>query len=157
MPSKTKKIFTLLFFILIFTLLFHKTFAKYVIETIDTVAKIDIDRCPPNIELIDAISSNIDYPTYANQTHTITIHLKLTEKNIIRNNLSSNTIKIAVGNRYSINDQDIIPVTFKNFSLISDHVTEKIYELSFTHTTGNGSLAIIIPEGLVEDKSRFNQ
>lgn len=120
------------------------------IEDIQLVAKIDIDRCRPNIELVDITSSNTNYPTYANQNHLIRGHIKITEKNIIRNNLSIDNIKVTVNN-------DSITPEFKSFFLVSENATEKIYEFSFTHTTSNGSLSLIIPEGIVEDKSRFNQ
>lgn len=154
---KKTKIFISLFFIFIFFLLFQTTSAKYVMEDIHTIAKIDIDRCKPNIELIDIVSSNTSYPTYANQTHLMTGHIKLIEKNIVQNNLSTNNIKIAICHSNSISDNDMIAITFRSFSLISENATEKIYEFSFTNTIGNGTLAIVIPEGIVEDKSRFNK
>ena len=150
---KKTKIFIILFFIL--SLFFQNSFAKYVIEDLNVVAKVNIDCTKPTIELIDIISSNIEYLTYANQTHLITGHIKLIESNIIRNELSTKNIKIAVGNRYTNSENDIISVEFKSFSLISENNNEKIYEFSFTYVTGNGALAIIIPEGIVEDKSRF--
>lgn len=156
MHKKTKILITL-FFIFIFTILFQITFAKYVIEDTQVVAKLDIDCCKPNIELIDITSSNKNYPTYANQTHVITGHLKLTEKNIVRNDLSIDTLKVAVGNRYDITENDYITPTFKNFSLLSEKETEKIYEFSFTHTIGNGALVLMIPAGTVEDKSRSSK
>ena len=143
---KKIKIFISLFFIFTFSIIFQISSAKYVIENIYTVAKIDIDRCQPNIELIDIISSNTTYPTYANKTHFITGHIKITEKNIIKNNLSSNNIKFTVGN-------NSITPDFKSFSLISENTTEKIYEFSFTNITIDGPLTLIIPEGIVEDKS----
>ncbi len=143
---KKTKIFISLFFIFIFSIFFQTSSAKYVIENIYTVAKIDIDRCKPNIELTDIISSNTTHPTYANKTHFITGHIKITEKNIIKNNLSSDNLKITVGN-------NSITPKFKSFSLISENTTEKIYEFSFTNITGDGPLIIIIPEGMVEDKS----
>lgn len=143
---KKAKIFISLFFIFIFIMLFQTTFAKYVIEDIHIVAKLDIDRCKPNIELTDIAFSNTNYSTSASKTHLITGHIKLTEKNIVRNDLSLDNIKITVANNL------IIP-ELKNFSLISENATEKIYEFSFTNPTSNGSLVIIIPEGIVEDQS----
>ncbi len=143
---KKIKIFISLFFIFTFLIIFQISSAKYVIENIYTVAKIDIDRCEPNIELIDIISSNTTYPTYANKAHFITGHIKITEKNIIKNNLSSNSIKFTVGN-------NLITPDFKSFSLISENTTEKTYEFSFTNITIDGPLTLIIPEGIVEDKS----
>lgn len=143
---KKIKIILSFFFIFIINLFFSSSFAKYTIEDIFIIAKLDIDRCKPDIELIDLISSNSNYPTYANKTHIITGHLKITEKNIIKNNLSANSLKILVGNH------SITP-TFKNFSLISQNLNTKIYEFSFTNTINDGPLTIVIPKGIVEDKS----
>lgn len=143
---KKTKIFISLILIFIFSILFHISSAKYIIESIYTVAKLDIDRCHPNIELIDINSSNTTYPTYANKTHLISGHIKITEKNIIRNDFSQNNLKITVAHH---------PITpeFKTFSLLSENADEKIYEFSFTNTTNDGSLVLIIPEGIIEDKS----
>lgn len=143
---KKTKIFISLFFIFIFSIFFQASFAKYVIVDTHVVAKLDIDRCKPNIELMDIVSSNTGYHTYANKTHLISGHIKITEKNIIRNNLSPENIKINVANHF-------ITPEFKSFFLVSENATEKIYEFSFTNTTGNGSLLLVIPEGIIEDKS----
>ena len=143
---KKTKIFISFFIIFIISILFQFNFAKYIMEDIHTVAKLDIDRCEPTIELMDIVSSNEDYPNYANKTHFIIGHIKITEKNIIRNDLSPDNIKITVAN-------SIITPEFKNFSLQSENATEKIYEFSFTNVTADGSLAIVIPGGIVEDKS----
>lgn len=144
--NKKIKIFISLFFIFVHFYLFQNVFAKYVIEDINIVAKINIDKSIPKIELIDIVSSNINYPTYANKSHLITGHIKITEKNIVKNNLSPNNIKIKVGDNF-------ISPNFNNFSLISDNINEKIYEFSFTNTMTDGHLVIVIPEGIVEDKS----
>lgn len=143
---KKTKIFISLFFIFIFYLFFQISFAKYVIEDVNVVAKLDIDRCKPNIELIDITTSNTNYHTHANKTHLISGHIKITEKNIVRNNLSPDNIKISVANNF-------IKPDFKSFYLVSENATEKIYGFSFTNTTTDGSLVIVIPEGTVEDKS----
>lgn len=147
---KKTKIFIALFFIFIINIFYQTTSAKYVIEDIQLVAKIDIDRCKPNIELMDITSSNTNYPTYANQNHLISGHFKIIEKNITRNDLSIDNIKVMVNN-------DLVTPEFKSFFLVFENTAEKIYEFSFTHTTSNGSLNLMIPEGIVEDKSRFNQ
>ncbi len=123
-------------------------FAKYVIETSNLAAKINIDTTKPKIELVDIISSNTNYPTYANQTHLITGHIKIIEENISRNIFSSNHLTILVDNSPTL-------VDFKSFSLISENSSEKIYEFSFTNTTGNGILSLVIPEGIVEDIAGF--
>lgn len=117
MHKKTKFFIALCFFFA-FYFFSQSVFAKYVIEEVNVVAKLAIDKTPPVIELIDIISSNKNYPTYANQTHLISGHIKVTEKNIMKNTLSTDTIKIAVGNRYSLSEKDCVPVEFKSFSLV---------------------------------------
>ncbi len=153
MPHKKNKILITLFFIFFIQFFYQTSFSKYVIEDIQTIAKLDIDRTKPIVELLDIVSSNVDYPTYANQTHLITGHIKITEKNIIRNDLSQTTLKVAVGNKYNILEKDYITPDFRSFFLLSENSTEKIYEFSFTHTIGNGALVLTIPEGTIEDKS----
>ncbi len=143
---KKAKIAISLFFIFLSSIIFNYSYAKYVIEDTQIVAKLDIDRCKPQITLTDITTSNIGYTNYANKTHTISGHIKLTEKNIVRNNLSSNNMKIKVANQ-------LITPNFKDFSLVSENSTEKIYSFSFTNTTSDGKLSILIPEGIVEDKS----
>lgn len=153
---KKTKIFITLWILFIFILLFQTTSAKYVIETINTVAKIDIDRSKPEIELLDIISSNQDQPNYANHTDLITGHLKVIERNIVRNDLSTSFIKVAVTDTTSVSSSHYITPEFKSFFLISENETEKIYEFSFTNTTSNGTLVIRIPSRIIKDKFRFN-
>ena len=154
---KKTKIFITLFCIFIFTLFFQTTSAKYVIDKTIIVANIDIDGGKPIIELLDIISSNPDSPIRASQYHTLTGHLKITERNITRNDLSFDTIKIAVGNRYIMSEEFIVEAKFTNLTLMSENAFEKIYEFSFTSTPGSSALGIIIPEGIVEDKYRIYQ
>ncbi len=146
MHQKIKIILCFFFFFTIITLFFSSTFAKYVIEDIFTIAKLDIDRCKPNIELIDITSSNHHYTNYANKTHTITGHIKITENHIVKNNMATSSIKVFVNNIF-------ITPNFTKFFLVSQNATQKIYEFSFTHTTGDGALTLMIPEGIIEDKS----
>ena len=54
-------------------------------NTID-VANMNIDRTKPKIELIEIQNTNTNYPKYANKTHTISFKIKVTEKNIGKNN-----------------------------------------------------------------------
>ncbi len=117
---KKTKIFISLLFIFIFCLFSQTSSAKYVIENVYVVAKLDIDRCKPKIELLDITSSNTSYPTYANKTHIISGHIKIAEKNIIRNSLSPDNIKVTVANK-------LITPEFKSFSLISENDKEKTY------------------------------
>lgn len=134
---KKTKIFICLLSIFIFCILFQASFAKYVIEDIYVAAKLDIDRCKPIIEVTYIATSN---------THLITGHIKITEKNIVRNNLSPDNIKVTL-------DNNLITPDFKSFSLISESNTKKTYEFSFNYNGDNASLGIMIPEGIVEDTS----
>ncbi len=145
---KKIKILIILLFIFIILSFFQISFAKYVIESSNLVAKINIDITKPKLELLDITCSNTNYPTYANRTHLITGHIKITERNIIRNNFTSDTLKVFV------NDSPI-SIDFKKFSLISDNSAEKIYEFSFTNVTGNGFLSLFLPEKIIEDSAGF--
>lgn len=141
-----KKILFSFFLIFLFPFVFQISSARYVIEQTYVIAKLNIDRCKPNVEFTNIIISKTGYPASPNKPYSITIHIKITEKNIARNDLSPDNIKIIVDNtRFS-------PV-FNNFSLISENANEKIYKFSFSLIEGNHSLMIVIPEGLVEDKS----
>lgn len=144
--NKKIKILILLFFFLTLTCTFQSVFAKYVIQSQSVVARLDIDCVSPNFELLNISNTNSDYPNYANSTHTLTFRLKLIEKNIVQNNLNSNTIK------FLINNSQVYPL-INYFSLVSQNSSEKIYELSVTNLVGDGVLSIEIPEGIVEDKS----
>lgn len=143
---KTIKILICLFIIFSFSLFFQLSFAKYVIEETNIVAKLNIDRCKPNIELIDISTSNLVYPNYANKTHLIIGHIKIIEKNIVKNNLTKENIRILVNN-------NSVAVNFTNFNIVSENTNEKIYEFTFLNTLGDGDLSIEIPKGIVEDKS----
>lgn len=147
MLKKFKILISLLVFFT-FGFFFQTTSAKYVIDTTQIVAKIAIARYKPDIELINIVSSNVAYPTYANHTHRITGHLKIKKKNLEQNNLSVDTLKIAVGD---VNH--ILPVTFHSFSLQYETATEKIYEFSFSNVTSNGALSLLVPEGVLKTKA----
>lgn len=134
---KKTKISICLLFIFIFCISFQTTSAKYVIEDTYVVAKLDIDRCKPLIKVTYIATSN---------THSIAGHIKITEKNIVRNDLLPDNIKVTL-------DNNLITPEFKSFSLISESTTEKTYEFSFNYNGDNASLGIMIPEGIVEDAS----
>ena len=56
--------------------------AKYLIENQFEIANLDIDGTKPKIEVISINNTNKEYENYANKTHTITVKVKITEKNI---------------------------------------------------------------------------
>lgn len=150
MHKKSKFFLFLLILLTIFIpLQFNLCFSKYVIEDLFTVATLNLDNNPPYFELINIKNTNSTYPNYANNSHTITIQLKLIEKNIKSINFNQNTLKIKVGS-------DFVSSSFKKFSLISENSNEKLYEISFTNLYGNGPLELYIPEGIVTDSSNLN-
>ena len=107
---------------------------------------IDIDRRLPEIELIKITNTNTGYEGYANKLHTITVQIKVIEKNIIENNFKKENIKILV------NKSETIPSIYeiKELNKTQDTI---IYEIKLGNLTGNGKLEIKIPEGIIKDKS----
>ena len=94
---KKSKTLVCTFLIFINLLLFQSSsFAKYTWDVSNIVAQLNIDRHAPEIELLDISSANPDDPNLANKKQIITGHLKLTEKNIRKNDISIHTIKVLV-------------------------------------------------------------
>ena len=121
-------------------------FSKYVIDSQNLVAKINIDRCLPEIQLINIENSNRNYESYANKNHVITLKFKVTEKNILINNFTSNYIK------FMLNETFISPSSVK-INLLSHINDEMIYTITLSGISGNGILKIYFPEGIIEDQS----
>ena len=143
---KTKKILICLFIISLCSVFFQFAYAKYVIDISNVIARLNIDRCKPNIHFLDISTSNTDYYNYVNSSHLITVYIKIEEKHLVRNDLSPNTIKILV-------DKTVVTPTFLEYSLVSENANEKIYKFTFTNTLGNGYLSIEIPSNVLEDQS----
>lgn len=127
-------------------LLINISNAKYTFDNIYTVAKIDIDRQPPQIELIKIENTNIDDKKYANQTHIITAQIKIIEKNILENNFKKDNIKIL------INQKEVIPQIYdiKEFEKGNEFI---IYEIKLGKLKGKGKLEIKINEGTIKDNA----
>ena len=136
-------IFLLFLFSLFF---FESSYAKYVFEEVYTVANIHIDRCAPTIEMISANCSDAESNLCISDNTVITIRIKVVEKNISVDNLSFNNLVITVGGN------SIKPALVNN-SVVSGGLGEKIYEFSFSHVTGSGTLKLQISKGLIEDIS----
>ena len=146
-----KKIFLILFSFFIFLFFipfFHqKSFSKYTFDYSFTAFKIVIDK-KPEISVLSVGNNNISYEKYANKSHTISLNVKITEKNIAINNFNSNFIKIMIGNQYTSPSMKI--------SLISNTSNELIYNIILTNLTGNGNLYVVFPEGTIQDISNQN-
>lgn len=140
----------LLLIIIFITVISMNSFVqgKYIFEYTSTVAKIDIDRNPPKIELISISNTNTGYEKYANKTHTITVKVKVIEKNIKENLFNKNTIIANIEN-IRVNPEQ---VEIKEVEKTSDTI---VYDIILKQLNGNGDLVIKIPEGTIVDKS-FN-
>ena len=56
--------------------------AKYIFQNEFYIANLNIDRTKPKIELVNITNNNTGYESYANNRHTITIKVKITDKNL---------------------------------------------------------------------------
>ena len=143
-----KKTIKIIFFLLLFfscPIFFPFCSAKYVIENVNKVANINIDCSKPQISLInvtfpDVTSNNSD------NNNLITLHFKIIEKHISKNNLSQNDIKIYSNNK-------IITPKDQELAIAYNGTNELIYDFSFTHIASNDSLVVEFPEGIIIDDS----
>ncbi len=140
-----KKFFiAFLFFILLLIIPFfyQATFSKYIFDYAFTSTKILIDK-KPKIEVLSVSNTNTGYEKYANKTHEITLQVKVTEKNITINHFNSDTIQILINN-------EIVYPSIK-IDMLSNHDGEIIYNILLSNLTGNGTLSLYFPEGIIQD------
>lgn len=141
-----KKTFFILFvfFSFLFILPFFHAFslAKYSFDSIFIASKIIIDR-KPSIEVLSISNNNINYEKYANNSHEISLKIKVTEKNIVVNNLYNNYIKFYT--------EDTLILPYSSVTLLSQTNDTYIYNLKISNITGNGKLYIIFPYGTIQD------
>ncbi len=136
--------FIIFMVLLIIPVFYQSTFCKYIFNYSFISTKIQIDR-KPEIEVISTSNTNTNYEQYANNTHTITLTVKITENNIVTNNFNSNYIKILVNNEY------VYPTV--KINLLSNNNGELIYTISISNLNSNGLLDVIFPEGIIQDIS----
>lgn len=122
--------------------------AKYLIENQFEIANLNIDRTKPKIELISINNTNKGYEIYANKTHTITIKVKIIEKNIQNIYFDKEHIKIKL-------DNNIINIDSMKLTKLEDIQDGKIYQIQLDNINGNGKLKINILEGTVVDKGEL--
>ena len=136
-------------FISIFVISISTTIhAKYIFQNEFYIANLNIDRTNPDIELVSIENSNIGYESYANKTHTITIKVKITDKNLKDVFLDKNHVKI------KINDEYVDNASIK-FSKIQDITDGGIYKIELSNLEGNGNLKIDILEGTAVDSGEL--
>ena len=120
--------------------------AKYVIEDVITAVNINIDKSKPKVNFFDFYSSLVGESDSGKKLYLIKGHIKITEKNIEKENLSQNSLKFFADNTVASPD-------FQSFCIVSKNNYEIIYEFSFFIDIKNGLLTIEIPSGVVIDKS----
>lgn len=122
--------------------------AKYIIQNEFCIANLNIDRTKPYIELININNTNTGYEKYANNTHVITINVKIVEKNIENLYFDKEHVKIKVGDNYIDNEKMML-------AKIKEEEGNQIYEIKLKNIEGNGNLKVELLEGLVIDKSKL--
>lgn len=118
--------------------------AKYIFQNEFYIANLNIDRTKPKIELVDITNNNTGYESYANKTHTITIKVKITDKNLKDVILDKDHVKI------KIDDADANYVNIKSRK-IQDIADGGIYKIELSNLEGNGNLKVDILEGTTVD------
>lgn len=101
------------------------------------IANLNIDRTKPYIEFININNTNTGYEQYANNTHIITVDVKIVEKNIENVFFDNEHLKIKVGNNY-ISSEKI------TLTKIKDVENGQIYQIKLINLDGNGNLEIEI-------------
>lgn len=118
--------------------------AKYIFQNEFYIANLNIDRTNPKIELVNITNNNAGYESYANKTHTITIKVKITDKNLKDVILDKDHVKIKINDKYA-NDVNI------KSSKIQDITDGGIYQIELSNLEGNGNLKVDFLEGTVID------
>ena len=119
--------------------------AKYIFYNEFYIANLNIDRTKPKIELVNITNNNTGYESYANKTHTITIKVKVADKNLKDVSLDKDHVKIKINDSYVNN----ISIKSNKIENISDVV---IYKIELSNLEGNGNLKVDILEGAAVDK-----
>lgn len=118
--------------------------AKYIFQYQFDVAKLNIDRTKPKIELLSIENSNTTDKEHANKTDIITIKIKITDKNLKDVFLNKDYLNI------KINGEDVDYASIK-VDKIEDISDGGIYQIELTNLEGNGVLKVDILEGTAVD------
>lgn len=147
--SKVSIRLLIILFISIFIISISTTIhAKYIFQNEFYIANLNIDRTKPKIKLISITNSNSDYESYANKTHTITIKVEITDKNLKDVVLDKEHVRIKINNEY-VNCANI------KSNKIQDIADGGIYQIEINNLDGNGNLKVDILEGAAVDTSEL--
>ena len=118
--------------------------AKYIFQYQFDVAKLNIDRTKPKIELLSIENSNTTDKEHANKSDIITIKIKISDRNLKEVFLNNDYLNI------KINDEYVDYVSIKS-DKIEDITDGGIYQIELTNLEGNGVLKVDILEGTAVD------
>ena len=136
----------IIIFLIIISLGIKITYAKYVIEYIIPIAKIEIDTLAPEIKLIKVTNSNTVSKKYLSKKHRVKVEIEVTEKNIVQNLFNKENIEVWV-QKTKINSENY------KIEQINKNSEKIIYSIEIFNIEGNGKLEIKIPKGIIKDKS----
>lgn len=139
-----KKYISLGIFVLIIFIQIN-CFGKYIFEQNFTIANLNIDRSPPEIEVIEIKNTNTAYEKYANKTHQIKIQVAIKEETSKINFIKEN-ITVYVGN---IENKNAIT----QIQQIKNDKGNIVYEITLNKIDGNGLLTLKLKKGIVIDTS----
>ena len=143
--SKVSKIILTLILSFIVISLSKNIYAKYIFQEEFCIANLNIDRTKPKIEILSVENTNTQYPKYANIEDTITMKIKITEKNQKEKLLDKNHIKAEINNKNC--ESTVISCTS-----IEKKGIEETYKIQINKLDGNGKLKLKIVEGAVTDE-----
>ena len=122
--------------------------AKYIFQNEFYIANLNIDRTKPKVELVNIENTNTAYENYANKTHTITIKVKITDKNMENIILDKDHINIKINDKYV----DYVDIKISKAQDITDG---GIYQIELSNLEGNGNLKVDILEGTAIDTGKL--
>ena len=138
----------LIYFAVFFSIIFIQisSFGKYIFEQNLIIANLNIDRSPPEINVVKIENSNIGYEKYASKKHQIKIQVSVEEKDAYIKNFTKENIEIYVGNTILVTNNIEI-------QQIKNEKSNLIYEITLGKIEGNGKLSVKLKEGIIIDDS----
>lgn len=110
-------------------------------ESVANIVVNNIDRNPPVAELLEVKNTNKGYENYANNTHEITLKIKIYDENLLVNNLKD--FEILVNAKEAVCTKDV-----KIMEKVENYI---IYQVKLTNISENGKLEVVIPENSFQD------
>ena len=133
-----KIVFVILIFAMIFT---TKSYAKYVINSNNIAAIINIDRTKPKIEIINARKTNYDKTT---NISNVIITIRVTDKNI-KKHVDVNKIKVLIDDKVIECPKEILEL-----KQIDNGIE---FNLLISNIEMDNTIKILLPNEFIEDES----